>query len=831
MINNVLSSFFTPSVVQYYRLEGKINYFVEPIQTKGRLPLNTCSVCIKAYSNKEKTIQIPLKIKWYRFSADRNYEIEELENKEHFDFSAMDIGGEIKASLKPLDDNFKGTVSVIFGPIKFDESLRAPLESVLLSGFSKFNVMVHETEQLNPDKVQPISVFLSPNQIKLFYYSANEEITFWIELTNDKPRLEITPGESESLIIYFDDIGQEEKTAIRAPIYKPCEKNANEKYLLHLKFFSRTSRDIFVTATRLFRIVPVVSLSNLFRQIDVLLRENRLFEGNNKITLNELLVDYDMLRGNLLNTIEYAKELDKDREELQECVTVLERDLEHTMSEFKKYILEESEHHSNPQGQGMKDDRKIAQDAKRKLESLNASLISNRGDMKSIIKQKLDATMPLVADKALNQKEAKESDYTKLEEELERVKKLNAMYLKKIKDMNDYKAKKKESLSKTLREMNNQMSNVSRELGQVKNLREESDLNSKMFDMSGIESKNEDDLFISTPFGPFQAEKKPVRNIMLEEIDEKDERLGFNESKIKDQEIDLLKKKVKDLEKALSERPMTVASTKHTKPEMEQEYKSKVNSLQMEIHKLKSTEAELKEEAGKGLRFIEEFRGLVKKVIAEETSVLLQGSLIDESLMNDVISMNQTTKIKMLDLENDNLKKRVSSLTKEVYLLRDQVKEASMNDTFKRNNSIFQEPDLKDENEELKKENKELETENLNLRDLLERLKSSDNSDDLKEKIEKLKKEISHLSELNQSLLNQRQEASRKMEQMKQGGEKAPEDKREQLIIDQLAKTNARLMEEMVKLQEKIARYDESRQSFISDVNDSFMSNRKDGRF
>ena len=65
----------------------------------------------------------------------------------------MDIGGEIKATIRSLDENHKGDATIIFGPIRFDDNLRPPLESVLLSGFSKFNVMVYEDDSTSTDKV------------------------------------------------------------------------------------------------------------------------------------------------------------------------------------------------------------------------------------------------------------------------------------------------------------------------------------------------------------------------------------------------------------------------------------------------------------------------------------------------------------------------------------------------------------------------------------------------------------------------------------------------------------------------------------------------------
>ena len=153
------------------KVEGSSKYVVEPTITKGRLPYHSTSVAVKAYVDSSKMLQVPLKIKWFRYIAERHYEIQEIEDSEVYDFSAADIGIEVKAIILPKDNSDKTKVSVSFGPIKFDPLTRPPLESVLLSGFSKFNILVESQnkEKTINDGGEPCSVFVSSNQIKLFY--------------------------------------------------------------------------------------------------------------------------------------------------------------------------------------------------------------------------------------------------------------------------------------------------------------------------------------------------------------------------------------------------------------------------------------------------------------------------------------------------------------------------------------------------------------------------------------------------------------------------------------------------------------------------------------
>ena len=864
-----ISDFFTPAKKQSYRIEGKVEYFIDVTETKGRLPQNTCSVAVRAYSNKEKTLQLPLKIKWYKLQAERNYEIEELENKDNFDFSAMDIGGEIKASIRSMDDGHKGTASLIFGPIRFDDSLRQPLESVLMSGFSKFNVLVQDDQATGSDKIQPISVFMSPNQVKFFYHTETEEESFFIEVTNERPRLQVVHTESENLMIYFDDIGIEGDAKLRRKIYQETgdaqimmgSNHFSERYCVHLKFFSRNSRDIFITAIRLFRIVPVVTLSNLFRQLDVLLRENRLFEGNSNVTLNELLVEYDLLRTNLLSTIEYAKDLDIDREELQKCVTVLERDLEHTMAEFRKYIEENmrgvaskdrSMHSKNDMSLGIK-----------KLEDLNASLISNRGDMKTFIKKKLDETMNDVQDKALRRPGAG-VDMEKLKTELDRMTKLNGVYVKKIKELQDDKNKRKAKVSRALKDMNEHMNNVSREVTNFNELtqgiKDTSRMQSQMFDMSGIESKNdEDDMFQSNPFSTFteskfmQKKKAPTvgesKASALFKIDEaepdneKTPAVNFNQLKVKEDEIASLKKRIRDLEMTIVDQQTRMNNStakRSTNQSMDAESTgSKVAELTKEIELLKASETELKAEAGKSQRFIEEFRALMKAMVSDEESTLkapMNSSLIDESLMNGVFKVNLNTKLKMINIENDNLKKRITTLTREVFLLREENKHLKTHDTknteqFSTFGGLPAGAVTKDEHEEVKRQLDSVCIENDNLRNLMNKMREQDQKLNVNETMEGLRKELTQLASVNQKLLCQKLELTKKNEYLKNEFSDRKEDKRseeedakQQMIIEQMRMTNERLMSEIVRLEEKILQYDEAKQSFISDMNDSYMS-------
>ena len=102
-----------------------------------------------------------------------------------------------------------------------------------------------------------------------------------------------------------------------------------------------------------------------------------------------------------------------------------------------------------------------------------------------------------------------------------------------------------------------------------------------------------------------------------------------------------------------------------------------------------------------------------------------------------------------------------------------------------------------------------------------------------------MKQEISDLKRLNENLLQQKLEFSKKFEatniqtlELRSKVVKLEEDLQKQaersqtdaIIIQQLRATNERVVNELSKLQERVHVYEEGKNSFISDMNDSFYS-------
>lgn len=822
MLKNMLSDFFSTQKEHPVRTEGKTKYILEHNVTKGRLPFHTASISLKAYPDDSKSLRLPLKIKWYRYVAERHYEIEELEDSEVYDFSSMDIGCEIKAVVKPIEGSELTKTSLTIGPIRCDPNIRPPLESVLLSGFSKFNVVVDEEEKeddISPDKGQPISVFISQNQIKFFYYTDNEEESFYLELNSEKPVFEAPPNEIEKVKIKFDEVCldngksafldteksniDKSRGGLKKKIYKSCSDGSGLKYEITLRFFSRNSRDIFLISCRLFRIVPVVALSNLFRQIDVLLRENRLFDGTSSVTMNDLLVEHDMLRSLLLNSIQYVKEQDKEKDELQECVIILEKDLKTSIDEFRRLLNENMSSESPPEKK------------KKALDQLNASLISVREDYKDMLGRRLDlssshirglrgSTTNQVPPTNLLTAEGigiSKEEYDRVVEELERVRKTRDIMLKELNSIKDKKKQRKVEMQKTLSEMSMRMEKVNKEMSRANDsiISKDRDMDSRLFnfnDMSAIQIVREEP-------GEYKGIKKmletPFDDSVLNEVDASLNKVTNLERKIQKKDVELAQAKSAynnlQIKLAQAEHELEVVIRKQKEKEM-----LSTSPTFEEIEKLKIKNDSLANEIKaiqQDLNSSETFAINLRAGIKEIASCGKYTGCISE--LESVAAISNEGKIKLLNLENEGLQRRVSSLRSELTMLRSEV-------------NILRTPKEDPLSVKMNVEMENLQNENQSLRRLLEDMKKLSKKEDLNTVVEGLKLELKKVKELNATLQKPNTNNN--------------ESSQHQLLIDQLQSTNERLMQEVFRLQEQLQNFEEARASFISDsMNDSYMSN------
>lgn len=912
MINNVIKSIFktgegpSSSPVQF-RVDGKPAYYIEPVVTKGRLPFNSASIVIKVYKDDSKSVCLPCRIRWYRVYADRNFEIEDLEDSEIFDFSAGDIGSEIKAVLKPkvLDHGVKQSgCTVTFGPVRFDPNIRPPLESVLLSGFSKFNVMVdlQNPEMSGTEGGEPISVFISQNQIKFFYHSLESEESFFIELNNKKPTLEVPSNEIERITIKFDQIcydnGQsafldddeddqnqfggsgtgnskvksrrnleDRQRESRDFVEQLYQRNTegSEKYKMTIRFFSRNSRDIFLISCKLFRIVPVVSLSSLFRQIDVLLRENRLFEGASQVTMNELLVEHDLLRSSLLNTIEYVKELDTEKDELQACMIVLEKDLKTTIDEYKRLLNENVENQAAQnqilpsQNNQLLPSRAPEKFKRERLENLNRSLLSVQGDLPEKINKRLDLSVShmrgINGGGGLTNNLGKVSggvskfEFKKLQKELQRVKATKDILMKELLAIKSKKKQKKEKIRQQLDQMSIRVDKVNQDLSRVNDtmISKDADLDSRLFninDMSAIQTVRGDQ---TMELGRSRQVKKFGSILQNDTANvgglEDNDRSGMDMSKSRIRNSRMVDEiKIESLQKEMTKMTNTLndlkISNNKLSVQLEQSNKranenlklgkelreSELEDMKMQNEVLEKTITELQSENVRDAQLLLDFRKKVGSLI--ETGKMSQAdqtqnngqTLLDSSMTDSILGMDASTQNKLLNLENEGLSKKVGSLQQEVAMLRTEINSLRKGDIrMSMAGSMAHQKEV----EVLRKDLTGVIAENQNLRDLLNKIKATNAPLDVDTVVKKLKDEVKQLRNMNLKMID---DMKKRQENSLSGDTKGEQNS--PMIIEQLSKTNERLMGEVMRLQEQVQAFEDAKMSFISDsMNESYLNN------
>ena len=133
--------------------------------------------------------------------------------------------------------------------------------------------------------------------------------------------------------------------------------------------------------------------------------------------------------------------------------------------------------------------------------------------------------------------------------------------------------------------------------------------------------------------------------------------------------------------------------------------------------------------------------------------------------MESFVAMNNESKIKLLNLENSGLNKRVNSLKSEVGMLREELKILRLDNL---NTKEPETPKKSSKNQideiEMKKieaDFRHLRSENENLRTLLKNIKETNNSANIDRVVKSLKEELSSIKKVNEKLQKEREENSK----------------------------------------------------------------------
>ena len=270
------------------------------------------------------------------------------------------------------------------------------------------------------------------------------------------------------------------------------------------------------------------------------------------------------------------------------------------------------------------------------------------------------------------------------------------------------------------------------------------------------------------------------------------------------------------------------------------------------------------------MKFVTDFRTGIKMILDDKSMEEIKAEVVAEnhSIMQSTYDVSNEGKIKLLNLENQSLSKRFGYLKTENDMLKEDLRIAKTKRAIEdlkdggngqTNQAHIQE--LKEKINAFEFENTQIRNENQNLRNLLEKMKEVDSQVNLKSMVDGLQKELSELRDVNSQLLTQRDalvqmteeqktkhsteqtneiqenetgESGQDMKQSTAGtGDRQVEDEMrkqrestQKLLIEQLSKTNERLMTEIMRLQNQVQAFEDARTSFISDsMNDSYLQN------
>ncbi|CDW77286.1 UNKNOWN [Stylonychia lemnae] len=289
------------------------------------------------YANAEGSpgLPIPIKCSWFRIKNERTYQIPEISSNV-YQLSAEDIGCKIRIEATPQDeDSYQGKAFGEFGPIELDPSARQTLEYVLGTGGSQFpiSVLLHGSDtnfhkrgnsrslkenQYESDELESIeaNLYVNSHVIKICFNdsyggTANED-AIALKYTIDYPRIELHPYDTFRFKIFYTDDKIEAKYD-----FNKC---------IEVRALSRQSRDLIALAIKCF------SAHTYFINSKII----------SNTTISAVLLELEFVKRELYNQINFAKDLDKEKQLLKSDMRKMEEEMQITIESYKN-ILESFE--------------------------------------------------------------------------------------------------------------------------------------------------------------------------------------------------------------------------------------------------------------------------------------------------------------------------------------------------------------------------------------------------------------------------------------------------------------------------------------------------------
>ena len=130
MIDWLFSSEGTNTQQNINRVKGDFNFIIETTPT---VPETNSNINIICYKNQNQKDILRVRIKWFRIKNGQFKAIEGATGNT-YQCEPSDLGAKIKAEIWSLDEPVSGKAQVVFGPIKFDASLKQNIANILTKG-------------------------------------------------------------------------------------------------------------------------------------------------------------------------------------------------------------------------------------------------------------------------------------------------------------------------------------------------------------------------------------------------------------------------------------------------------------------------------------------------------------------------------------------------------------------------------------------------------------------------------------------------------------------------------------------------------------------------
>lgn len=313
--------------LNYLKVTGKYSFHVEPI-VKGILPYHSSSVMITCHKDSRKLCPIDFKCEWYRLIEDRQYKIEDLEEKSYH-FTPYDIGISIKVVVSSMSVEFPGHAHIVFGPIKMDYVIRPQIKDLVIAGKGEFNVKLVQYDELMVNDVTDFEnkVLLNRNEIVIVLLAHQNVEPCMLHVPFEKSiafRLEPDNYDSKTLSIIFDQEERERHVKVQFP--------------------NCVIKDIFIMSMRVIKSLRVSCITDMVNNYGKILSKEWLPKKLNPEDGDEYFerfqADTASIKTALKMTVTANKELSAENEELHEYIEIIEADLAFSIKEFASLLQE-----------------------------------------------------------------------------------------------------------------------------------------------------------------------------------------------------------------------------------------------------------------------------------------------------------------------------------------------------------------------------------------------------------------------------------------------------------------------------------------------------------